>query len=188
MLGVLAKHIKEYKGASIFTVIFILGEVVFELLIPYMMTFIIDRGVSIGDYGAVIKYGSVMVLLALLGLFCGVAAGIYGAKASAGFAKNLREAMFRNIQEFSFSNIDKFSTASLVTRLTTDITNVQNAYQMVLRMLMRAPATLIFALIMTVTISRSMSIIFFVATFALSLALILIIARATVLFNQVFEK
>ena len=188
MLGVLAKHIKEYKGASIFTVIFILGEVVFELLIPYMMTFIIDRGVSIGDYGAVIKYGSVMVLLALLGLFCGVAAGIYGAKASAGFAKNLREAMFRNIQEFSFSNIDKFSTASLVTRLTTDITNVQNAYQMVLRMLMRAPATLIFALIMTVTISGSMSIIFFVATFALSLALILIIARATVLFNQVFEK
>lgn len=188
MLRELAKHIKEFKTASLLTVVFILGEVVFELLIPYMMTFIIDRGVMKGDYGAVVKYGSVMIGLAILGLFCGVAAGLFAAKASSGFARNLREAMFRNIQNFSFSNIDNFSTASLVTRLTTDITNIQNAYQMILRMLMRAPATLVFALIMTVTISRRMSIIFFIATFFLSLALIIIMTSAVRLFNQVFEK
>lgn len=188
MLRELAKHIKEFKTASLLTVVFILGEVVFELLIPYMMTFIIDRGVMKGDYGAVVKYGSVMIGLAILGLFCGVAAGLFAAKASSGFARNLREAMFRNIQNFSFSNIDNFSTASLVTRLTTDITNIQNAYQMILRMLMRAPATLVFALIMTVTISGRMSIIFFIATFFLSLALIIIMTSAVRLFNQVFEK
>lgn len=188
MLRELAKHIKEFKTASLLTVVFILGEVVFELLIPYMMTFIIDRGVMKGDYGAVVKYGSVMIGLAILGLFCGVAAGLFAAKASSGFARNLREAMFRNIQNFSFSNIDNFSTASLVTRLTTDITNIQNAYQMVLRMLMRAPATLVFALIMTVTISGRMSIIFFIATFFLSLALVITMTSAVRLFNQVFEK
>ncbi|KXB53168.1 ABC transporter ATP-binding protein [Lachnoanaerobaculum saburreum] len=188
MLRELAKHIKEFKTASLLTVVFILGEVVFELLIPYMMTFIIDRGVMKGDYSAVVKYGSVMIGLAILGLFCGVAAGLFAAKASSGFARNLREAMFRNIQNFSFSNIDNFSTASLVTRLTTDITNIQNAYQMILRMLMRAPATLVFALIMTVTISGRMSIIFFIATFFLSLALIIIMTSAVRLFNQVFEK
>lgn len=188
MLRELAKHIKEFKTASLLTVMFILGEVVFELLIPYMMTFIIDRGVMKGDYGAVVKYGSVMIGLAILGLLCGVVAGLFAAKASSGFARNLREAMFRNIQNFSFSNIDNFSTASLVTRLTTDITNIQNAYQMVLRMLMRAPATLVFALIMTVTISGRMSIIFFIATFFLSLALIIIMTSAVRLFNQVFEK
>lgn len=188
MLRELAKHIKEFKTASLLTVVFILGEVVFELLIPYMMTFIIDRGVMKGDYGAVVTYGSVMIGLAILGLFCGVAAGLFAAKASSGFARNLREAMFRNIQNFSFSNIDNFSTASLVTRLTTDITNIQNAYQMILRMLMRAPATLVFALIMTVTISRSMSVIFFIATFFLSLALVIIMTSAVKLFNQVFEK
>ncbi len=188
MLRELAKHIKEFKTASLLTVVFILGEVVFELLIPYMMTFIIDRGVMKGDYGAVVKYGSVMIGLAILGLFCGVAAGLFAAKASSGFARNLREAMFRNIQNFSFSNIDNFSTASLVTRLTTDITNIQNAYQMILRMLMRAPATLVFALIMTVTISGRMSIIFFIATFFLSLALVIIMTSAVKLFNQVFEK
>ena len=188
MLKELAKHIKEFKTASLLTVVFILGEVVFELLIPYMMTFIIDRGVMKGDYGAVVKYGSVMIGLAILGLLCGVAAGLFAARASSGFARNLREAIFRNIQNFSFSNIDNFSTASLVTRLTTDITNIQNAYQMVLRMLMRAPATLVFALIMTVTISRSMSVIFFIATFFLSVALIIIMTSAVKLFNQVFEK
>ena len=188
MLRELAKHIKEFKTASLLTVVFILGEVVFELLIPYMMTFIIDRGVMKGDYGAVVKYGSVMIGLAILGLLCGVAAGLFAAKASSGFARNLREAMFRNIQNFSFSNIDNFSTASLVTRLTTDITNIQNAYQMVLRMLMRAPATLVFALIMTVTISGRLSLIFFIATFFLSLALIIIMTSAVKLFNQVFEK
>ena len=188
MLKELAKHIKEFKTASLLTVVFILGEVVFELLIPYMMTFIIDRGVMKGDYSAVVTYGSVMIGLAILGLLCGVAAGLFAAKASSGFARNLREAMFRNIQNFSFSNIDNFSTASLVTRLTTDITNIQNAYQMILRMLMRAPATLVFALIMTVTISRSMSVIFFIATFFLSLALVIIMTSAVKLFNQVFEK
>ena len=188
MLKVLAKYIKEYKVASLLTIVFIIGEVVFELLIPYMMTYIIDKGVAINDFNAVIKYGSIMILLAILGLICGIAAGIYGANASAGFAKNLREGMFRNIQNFSFSNIDKFSSASLVTRLTTDITNVQNSYQMILRMLMRAPATLIFALVMTVTISRDMSVIFFVAIFFLATALAIIIAIAFKLFNLVFEK
>ena len=188
MLNVLAKYIKEYKVASLLTIAFIIGEVVFELLIPYMMTFIIDKGVAINDFNAVIKYGSIMTVLAVLGLISGIAAGIYGANASAGFAKNLREGMFRNIQNFSFSNIDKFSSAGLVTRLTTDITNVQNSYQMILRMLMRAPATLIFALIMTVSISKDMSVIFFIAIFFLATALAIIIAVAFKLFNQVFEK
>ena len=188
MLKVLAKYIKEYKLASLLTIVFIIGEVIFELLIPYMMTFIIDKGVAINDFNAVIKYGSIMIVLAVLGLICGIAAGIYGANASAGFAKNLREGMFRNIQNFSFSNIDKFSSASLVTRLTTDITNVQNSYQMILRMLMRAPATLIFAMIMTVSISKDMSVIFFIAIFFLATALAIIIAVAFKLFNQVFEK
>ena len=188
MLKELAKYIKEYKLASLLTIVFIIGEVIFELLIPYMMTFIIDKGVAINDFNAVIKYVSIMIVLAVLGLICGIAAGIYGANASAGFAKNLREGMFRNIQNFSFSNIDKFSSASLVTRLTTDITNVQNSYQMILRMLMRAPATLIFAMIMTVSISKDMSVIFFIAIFFLATALAIIIAVAFKLFNQVFEK
>lgn len=188
MLRTLAKHIKEFKTDSLLTIFFTVGEVIFELLIPYMMAFIIDRGVAVGDFAAVVKYGSIMTALALLGLICGIASGLYGAKASSGFAKNLREGMFRNIQNFSFSNIDKFSTASLVTRLTTDVTNIQNSYQMILRMLMRSPATLIFALIMTVTISREMSIIFFAAIIFLSLVLIFIIKSAVKLFNRVFEK
>lgn len=188
MLKTLSKYIKEFKIASILTILFTVGEVIFELLIPYMMSFIIDRGVGAGNFTAVLMYGGIMIVLALAGLLCGIASGMFGAKASAGFAKNLREGMFRNIQNFSFSNIDKFSTASLVTRLTTDVTNIQNSYQMILRMMMRSPATLVFALIMTVTISREMSVIFFIAIAFLSVAIIILMLSAVKLFNQVFEK
>lgn len=114
MLKVLVKYIKEYKVASLLTIAFIIGEVVFELLIPYMMTFIIDKGVAINDFGAVIKYGSIMIVLAVLGLICGIAAGIYGANASAGFAKNLREGMFRNIQNFSSQILINFQVPALL--------------------------------------------------------------------------
>ena len=188
MPGTLSKYIKEFKIASILTILFTVGEVIFELFIPYMMSFIIDKGIGTGNFNAVLTYGGIMIALAIAGLLCGIASGMFGAKASAGFAKNLREGMFRNIQNFSFSNIDKFSTASLVTRLTTDVTNIQNSYQMILRMMMRSPATLVFALIMTVTISRQMSLIFFIAIAFLSVMIIIMMVSAAKLFNQVFEK
>lgn len=188
MIVTLSRYIKQYKKSALITIVLTIAEVVLELLIPYMMSFIIDRGVSKGDLSQVFKYGLFMVLLAVLGLFCGVAAGFASADASAGFAKNLREGMFRNIQRFSFSNIDKFSSAGLVTRLTTDITNVQNAFQMVLWLLMWAPATLIFAMIMTISISPRLSLIFFAAILFLGGILVAVMIIAMKDFTLVFEK
>lgn len=134
MLKTLAAYIKEYKKPSIMTPIFMILEVLMEMMIPYLFASLIDDGVKNGDMGHIVAVGGVMVVIAAVGLFAGVMGGIYGAKASTGFAKNLRRGMFDNIQTFAFSNIDKFSTAGLVTRLTTDVTNVQNSYQMILRM------------------------------------------------------
>ena len=149
MLKTLASQIKEYKKASIATPVFMILEVIMETIIPLMMASIIDDGVNKGDMKHIYVVGAGMLVIAAIGLFAGIMGGVYGAKASAGFARNLRKGMYDNIQTFSFSNIDKFSTASLVTRLTTDVTNIQNAYQMVLRMCMRAPASLICALELT---------------------------------------
>ena len=135
MLKTLGAQIKEFKRASIATPIFMILEVVMETIIPLLMASIIDKGVEAGNIGHIYRTGALMVVMAAMGLLWGVLGGKYGAKASAGFARNLRQAMFDNIQTFSFSNIDKYSTAGLVTRLTTDVTNLQNAYQMLLRML-----------------------------------------------------
>ncbi len=146
MIKTLGAYIKEFKRASIATPCYMILEVLMEMMIPYLMASIIDDGVNKGDMKHICLVGAGMLVIAAIGLFAGIMGGVYGAKASAGFARNLRKGMYDNIQTFSFSNIDKFSTASLVTRLTTDVTNIQNAYQMVLRMCMRAPASLICAL------------------------------------------
>ena len=143
MLRTILKEVKEFKRASIATPIYMILEVLMEMLIPFLMASIIDQGVNAGDIHHIYKVGGLMIVAALLGLLAGMAGGRYGAKASAGLARNLREAMFNNIQTFSFANIDRFSTAGLVTRLTTDVTNIQNAYQMSLRMSMRAPANIL---------------------------------------------
>ena len=192
MLKKLFSSLREYKKSALISPIFIGIEVIFEMLIPTLMAMIIDNGLNgnngKGDMNFIIVMGLITLGVAMLSLLSGIQASKYASYASAGFAKNLRKDLFSKIQSFSFTNIDKFSSASLVTRLTTDITNVQNSYQMILRMLMRAPATLIFALIMTVSISKDMSVIFFVAIFFLATALALIIAVAFKLFNQVFEK
>ena len=136
VLRTLLKEVKEYKRASIATPIYMIFEVAMEMVIPFLMASIIDDGVNAGDMAHIYKLGAVMIVAAFLGLFAGLMGGRYGAKASAGFAKNLREAMFDKIQTYSFANIDKFSTAGLVTRLTTDVNNIQMAYQMTLRMFM----------------------------------------------------
>ena len=145
MLKTLLAQVREFKKASFLTPFFMILEVLFETLIPLAMASIIDKGVEAGNIGHIYRMGAVMVALALCGLWSGVMGGKYGALASTGFARNLRKAMYTNIQTFSFSNIDKYSTAGLITRLTTDVTNLQNAYQMILRMCTRAPASLICA-------------------------------------------
>ena len=188
MLKTLARYIKEYKWVSIITPVFMLVEVIMELLIPKLMSIIVDDGIGKSNMTVVYTTGAVMLLFALISLVAGVLAGKYGAKASTGFAKNLREGMFNKIQTFSFSNIDKFSTAGLVTRLTTDVTNVQMAYQMLLRMCMRSPATLIFAMVMSFTISPKIAMIYLIAVVFLGLIMALIIKIATKYFNVAFPK
>ena len=188
MIKTLASQIKEYKKVSIATPIFMILEVIMETIIPMMMASIIDNGVSVGDAGHIYKMGALMLLAACFSLFCGFMGGKYGAKASTGFAKNLRKAMYENIQTFSFSNIDKFSTAGLVTRLTTDVTNIQNAYQMLLRMAMRAPASMIIAMIMAFSINAKLASTYLIAVIFLAACIAMIIPRATKYFRQVFEK
>ncbi|MBQ1193080.1 MAG: ABC transporter ATP-binding protein, partial [Lachnospiraceae bacterium] len=148
MLKVLGSQIKEFKRASLMTPVFMILEVIMEMIIPLLMASIIDDGINAGNLNHIYKVGALMVMVALIGLWAGLMGAKYGAKASTGFAKNLRKAMFENIQTFSFSNIDKYSTSSLITRLTTDVNNIQNSYQMILRMAMRAPASMIVAMIM----------------------------------------
>lgn len=188
MLRVLLKEVKEFKRASIVTPIFMIFEVLMEMAIPFLMASIIDDGVNAGDIGHIYRVGGVMVVAALLGLAAGIGGGRYGAKASAGFARNLREAMFNNIQTFSFANIDKYSTAGLVTRLTTDVTNVQNAYQMTLRMFMRAPASIICAMSMAFVINRRLASIYLAAVIILGVLLFFLLKRATKYFQMAFPK
>lgn len=188
MLKTLGAHLKEFKKASIMTPIFMILEVFFEILIPYLMASIIDDGVEKGDMRHIVIVGLLMLGLAACALTTGILGGKYGAIASTGFAKNLRKGMYDNIQTFSFSNIDKFSTAGLITRLTTDVTNIQNAYQMILRMCMRAPVSLIFAMIMAFTISSKLASIYLVAVLILAVVLAFIIKFATGYFTQVFRR
>ena len=188
MIRTLLSEVKEYKRASIVTPLFMLLEVLMETLIPFLMASIIDDGVNAGDIGHIYRVGGFMVAAAAVGLFAGMAGGRYGAKASAGFAKNLRESMFNHIQTFSFANIDKFSTAGLVTRLTTDVTNLQNAYQMILRMFTRAPASMICAMVMAFNINARLSSIYLAAVIILGVILFFIIRHATGFFQQAFPK
>ena len=163
MIKTLAGQVKEFKKDSIITPIFMILEVIMEMIIPLLMSSIIDDGVEKGDIHHIYIIGIWMVVAAGIGLFAGIMGGKYGARASTGFARNLRQAMFENIQTFSFSNIDKFSTASLITRLTTDVTNLQNAYQMILRMCTRAPASLICAMAMAFMINARVASIYLIA-------------------------
>ncbi|MBO6259477.1 MAG: ABC transporter ATP-binding protein [Lachnospiraceae bacterium] len=184
----LLSNVKEYKAASIATPVWMIFEVIFEVLIPMCMGSIVDDGVRKSNMQHIYVMGAVMVCLALLGWFSGVMGGIYGAKAATGLARNLRKAMFEKIQTYSFMNIDKFSTAGLVTRLTTDVTNVQNAYQMVLRMCFRAPFSLIFAMIAAFLIKPEIASVYLIAVCILSVVLIFLVRAAMKCFKEVFKK
>ncbi|MDO4272739.1 MAG: ABC transporter ATP-binding protein [Eubacteriales bacterium] len=188
MLKTLLAQVKEFKKDSLLTPFYMILEVLFETLIPLVMASIIDKGVENGDIGHIYRMGALMALLALLGLITGVLGGKYGARASTGFARNLRKSMYTNIQTFSFSNIDKFSTAGLITRLTTDVTNLQNAYQMILRMCTRAPASLLCAMGMAFMINAKIASIYLIAVIFLGFALFFILSRATKYFQEVFRK
>ena len=188
MIRTLLKEVKEFKRASLITPVFMMLEVIMEMLIPFLMASIIDDGVNAGDIGHIYRLGGLMIVVATIGLFAGVAGGRFGAKASTGFARNLREAMFNNIQTFSFASIDKFSTAGLVTRLTTDVTNIQNAYQMTIRMFVRAPASLICAMAMAFFINARLATIYLAAVIILGVILVLIMNNATKYFQQAFPK
>lgn len=188
MIKTLAAHIKEYKKASIATPFFMILEVIMETLIPFLMATLVDDGINKGNLNHVYRIGALMLVFAVIGLFAGLMGGKYGAKASAGFAKNLREDMYNNIQTFAFSNIDKFSTAGLVTRLTTDVTNVQNAYQMLLRMCMRAPVTIICAMAMSFYYNTKIASIYLIVVILLGGVLAIIISRAGRYFKAAFPK
>ena len=188
MLKVLGAQIKEFKKDSLMTPVFMILEVIMEMNIPLLMASIIDDGVNAGNMNHIYKVGAYMVVAAVIGLWAGMMGAKYGAKASTGFARNLRKAMFENIQTFSFSNIDKYSTSSLITRLTTDVTNLQNAYQMLLRMAMRAPASMIIAMIMAFSINAKLASTYLIAVIFLAACIAMIIPRATKYFRQVFEK
>ena len=188
MLKTLLKHVKEYTLPSILTPIVMLLEVFMETLLPFLMASMIDKGVNAGDMKHIYKIGALMIVVAFIGLLGGILGGRFGAVASTGFARNLREAMFNKIQTYSFSNIDKFSTAGLVTRLTTDVNYVQHAYQMSLRIAMRAPATLICSLLMAFNISPKITSVYLIGVCFLAICLFFIIRRATGTFRQAFPK
>ena len=188
MIKTLLAQVKEFKKASFLTPVFMILEVVVETMIPLVMADMIDNGVEAGNISYLYRKGAIMALLAVAGLVTGILGGKYGAYASSGFARNLRKAMYTNIQTFSFSNIDKFSTAGLVTRMTTDVTNIQNAYQMILRMFTRAPASMICAMVMAFTINARLACIYLVAVIILGILLFLIMSHATKYFQQAFPK
>ena len=188
MIKRLLQEVKQYKKSSILAPLFMVGEVTMELMLPFLMSFIIDKGIEQGNMAEILKYGGLMLGCAFVSLFCGVMSGYHAAYASSGFVRNLREAMFKNIQKFSFSNIDKYSTSGLVTRMMTDATNVQNSYQMVLRMCVRSPLMLIVAMCMTIYINPQMAMIFLVAGAFLSVILALITLNAHPIFRSTFKK
>ena len=188
MLKTLLAQVKEFKTPSILTPLCMIGEVICEMIIPVLMGRIVDIGIGGSDMNYIVRTGLIMLAVALLGLLFGILGGVFGAKASAGFARNLRKAMHDNIQTFSFSSIDKFSSSSLVTRLTTDVTNIQNAYQMILRMAMRAPASMIIAMAMSFIISPRLARIYLGAVLLLALVMSFVMRRATRYFQQVFRR
>ena len=188
MVKTLASYVREFKKVSFLTPVCMIGEVIMEMLIPMMMASIIDDGVNKGDMEHIYRVGILMIAAAAFGLLAGVLGGVFGARASTGFARNLRKGMFDNIQSFSFANIDKFSVAGLVTRLTTDVTNLQMAYQMLLRMTFRAPTSLLVAMFMAFSINARLAGIYLAAVFGLGIVLFFIMSRATRYFRQVFEK
>lgn len=188
MIKTLLAQVKQYKSASILAPVFTAGEVLMEVLIPFVTASIIDKGIEAGNINQVYLYGGIMLVMAFLSLVFGVLAGRYAAKASSGLACNLREGIYEKVQTFAFSNIDKYSTAGLVTRMTTDVTNVQNAYQMILRIAVRAPLMLICSMVMCFFISMKLSTIFLVAIIILAAGLIFIMARTLPVFNEVFRK
>ena len=187
MKTVLAQ-LKQYKKDSLLTMGFTMLEVIMEVLLPFITALIIDNGLEKSDMSAIIRYGVLMLVMALISLFSGAMAGKCAASASSGFACNLRESMYVRIQEYSFSNIDKFSTAGLVTRMTTDVTNVQNAFQMIIRIAVRAPLMLIFSMIMCFMISRNLSLVFLAALCFLAVILAVIMRRTVGIFQEVFDR
>ena len=188
MFKTLLSQVKEYKLPSVLTPLFMIGEVICEMIIPVLMGRIVDIGIGGSDMDYIIRTGMIMVVVAILGLIFGILGGVFGAKAATGFAKNLRKAMYDNIQTFSFASIDKFSSSSLVTRLTTDVTNIQNAYQMLLRMAMRAPFSMIVAMAMSFIISPKLASIYLIAVIFLAIVISLVMRRATKYFQQVFRR
>lgn len=188
MFKKLAKYVKEYKKSAILTPIFVILEVVMEVIIPLLMAQIIDVGIQNGDVKYILEIGGLLIVSAILSLTFGMLSGRFAAKASAGYAKNLRKEMFHKVQDYSFENIDKFSTSSLVTRMTTDVTNVQMAFQMIIRILVRGPIMMIFALLMVISISSKLSLVFFVAIPVLGFILFYIARKAHPNFEKVFKK
>ena len=188
MIKKLASYIKEYKKDTILSPIFVILEVIMEVIIPILMANIIDIGIQNGDVSYILEMGILLTVSAILSLTFGMLSGRFAARASAGYAKNLRKSMFHKIQDYSFENIDKFSTSSLVTRMTTDVTNVQMAFQMIIRVLVRGPIMMIFALLMVMSISFKLSTIFFVAIIILGVILFYIAIKAHPNFEKVFKK
>ena len=188
MIKKLARYVKEYKKSAILTPIFVILEVVMEVIIPFLMANIIDVGIQNSDIDYILEMGILLIISAILSLAFGMLSGRFAAKASAGYAKNLRKAMFYKIQDYAFENIDKFSTSSLVTRMTTDVTNVQMAFQMIIRILVRGPIMMIFALLMVLSISSKLSLIFFIAIPVLGAILFFIATKAHPIFEKVFKK
>ncbi|MGN0106956.1 MAG: ABC transporter ATP-binding protein [Hominilimicola sp.] len=187
MIKKLAQSVREYKRDSILTPLFVTFEVIMEVIIPYLMADLIDKGIDAGNMNYILKMGIALAISCVVSLVFGALSGKFAASASAGFAKNLRKDIFYNVQNFSFSNIDKFSTSSIITRLTTDVTNVQNAYQMIIRIAVRAPLMMIFSLIMAFNVNHKLSLIFLVAIPVLGVGLYLIMTNAHPIFERVFK-
>ena len=188
MIKTLAKSIREYKKETILTPIFVTFEIILEVVIPLIMAELVDNGVYNGDMNAIAKIALELIICAILSLVCGILQGKFAAKASSGFAKNLREDLYFKVQDYSFSNIDKFSTSSLVTRLTTDVTNVQNAFQMIIRVAVRTPLMLIFSLIASVKISAKLSLIFLILIPLLGIGLYAITKKVHPTMQKVFKR
>ncbi len=188
MLKTLLRHVKQYKTASLLTPVFIMLEVVLDVLIPFVTAKLIDNGISAGHMPSVYKYGLIMVIMAFLSMLAAILAGKYASYASSGFASNLRDAMYKNIQRFAFSDIDKYSTSGLVTRMTTDVTNLQNAYQQIIRTSVRAPFNLLSSIVMCFVISPQLSLVFIIASVVLGTILAFIISRVSKMFALVFKQ
>jgi ATP-binding cassette subfamily B protein len=188
MLRTLLKQVKQYKTASLLTPVFIMLEVVLDVLIPFVTAKLIDNGISAGHMPSVYKYGLIMIVMAFLSMMAAIMAGKYASYASSGFACNLRDAMYKNIQRFAFSDIDKYSTSGLVTRMTTDVTNLQNAYQQIIRTSVRAPFNLLSSIVMCFVISPQLSLIFIIASVVLGIILAIIISKVSKMFALVFKQ